>query len=92
MAGEASHLGGDLNSHNNDYVMVAEPQIAAQDELPDVFRLPSCNGHNLYEITVDELQHLFSSGALTSVQYVQFCLDRVQRVSSTRVDVSKTKQ
>ncbi|KAK4934876.1 hypothetical protein LTR10_023972 [Elasticomyces elasticus] len=68
-------------THSKDYVMVAKSRTPAQDEMPEVFRLPSFKGHNLYEITVDELQHLFSSGALTSVQYVQFCLDRVQRVN-----------
>jgi hypothetical protein len=68
-----------LASH--DFVVISESQKALQNEMPEVFRLPSCSGHNLYEISVDELQHLFTTGDLTSVQYVQFCLDRVQRVT-----------
>ncbi len=65
---------------SHDFVVVSESQIIPQNEMPEVFRLPSCSGHNLYEISVDEIQHLFTTRALTSVQYVQFCLDRVQRV------------
>lgn len=61
--------------------MVPQPSGLDQDELPEVFRLPLCDGHDLYEVTVDEVQHLFSSGGLTSEQYVQFCLDRVQQVN-----------
>ncbi|KIX05563.1 uncharacterized protein Z518_06435 [Rhinocladiella mackenziei CBS 650.93] len=53
----------------------------SQKELPEIFRLPTCNGHDLYEVSVDELQHLLSSGALSSVEYVKFCLARVQKIN-----------
>ena len=46
--------------------------------MPNVFRLPSLRGHDLYEVSIDELQHYYSSGAFDSEQYTQFCLDRIQ--------------
>lgn len=66
-------------------MMISEAQAGAQNDMPEVFVLPSYNGHNLYEISVDELQHLFTSGSLSSAGYVQFCLDRIQRVSDTLI-------
>ena len=32
----------------------------------------------MFEISVDEIQHLFASDAFTAVEYTQFCLDRIQ--------------
>lgn len=64
------------------FVVVHKPRAPSQNDLPEVFRLPTYNGHDLYEVTVHELQHLYSSGALSSVDYVKLCLDRIQRVKT----------
>lgn len=53
-----------------------------RDKIPEVFELPKCNGLDLFEVTVDELQHHFSSGTLTSVQYTKFCLENIRKVGS----------
>lgn len=53
------------------------------DTIPEVFHLGQLKGHDLNEITVEQLQHLLSEAAterLTSVQYVKFCLDRIRTV------------
>ncbi|KAJ4543015.1 hypothetical protein HRR80_001930 [Exophiala dermatitidis] len=71
----------DMGQSDAAYVLVPQPPNSMQDDLPEVFRLPLCNGQDLYEVSVDELQHLFTSGALTSEDYVQFCLDHVQKTN-----------
>lgn len=65
---------------NTDFVIVPERTPQMQDHLPEVFKLHACNGHDMYEISIDELQHLLTSGDLTSLQYVAFCLERIRRV------------
>ena len=62
------------------FVLVPEKETMSQEEIPPIFRMPKCGDHDLFEITVDELQHLFSIGDLTSVDYVKFCLQRIQKV------------
>lgn len=63
--------------------MVAQLELnpPSQDGVPRVFRLERFKKLDLYEITVDQLQHLFSEGRLTSVEYVRSCLNRIQKVS-----------
>ena len=56
-----------------------------QPEAPDAFYLPPYNGIDLFEISVDELQGLFSYGVLSSLQYTQICLDRIQKVSDGQI-------
>ncbi|OQU98275.1 hypothetical protein CLAIMM_04084 [Cladophialophora immunda] len=65
----------------DDFVVLSKRARSSQDEMPEVFRLPRCNGLDLYEVSVDELQHLYSTGALSSVDYVKFCLERVQKTN-----------
>lgn len=65
---------------DDDFVLLPDPPRTSQDEFPEIFRLLLCNGYDLYEASIDQLQHLFSSGALSAAHYVQFCLDRVQKV------------
>lgn len=50
-------------------------------DIPPVFHLPKLNGHDLFEVSVDELQHLLSSQAFTSEELTQQCLDRIQAVN-----------
>lgn len=54
---------------------------ATQQDVPEIFRLEELNGLNLYEVSIAELQEYFSKGQLTSVEYVNFCLDRVRKVN-----------
>lgn len=55
-----------------------------RDKIPEVFELSKCNGLDLFEVTVDELQHHFSTGTLTSVQYTTFCLENIRKVGTLR--------
>jgi len=53
------------------------------DTIPAVFRLERLQGHDLNEITIEQLQRLFSKAStdrLTSVEYVRYCLDRIRKV------------
>ncbi|EXJ54605.1 hypothetical protein A1O7_09946 [Cladophialophora yegresii CBS 114405] len=52
-----------------------------QNDMPEVFRMPYCNNLNLHEISVDELQHHYASGALSTSDFVKFCLDRIQKIN-----------
>lgn len=72
----SSRLVGD-----DDIVLIPSPSDASQSvAMPDVFRMKPCNNLNLHEISVDELQFHYSSGALSAVEYVTYCLDRIQKV------------
>lgn len=64
------------------YHMVTLHPRPTQDDIPDAFRLPPCDGNDVYELSADELQHLLSSGTMTSVSYVRHCLERIRRVST----------
>ena len=66
--------------YEDDFVVVPEKETTSQDSMPEVFRMPKCGDHHLYEISVDELQHLLSTSDLTSAKYVKFCLQRIQEV------------
>ena len=63
-----------------DFIMVTTERWT-QPEMPSIFHLQTLKGHDLFEITVDELQHLYSSKAFTSREYTQFCLDRIQAIN-----------
>lgn len=65
------------------YFMVSENKRANQDGIPEVFHVPQCNGNDVFEMSTDELQHLLSTGAMTSVSFVQHCLERIRRVGFT---------
>lgn len=65
---------------DDSFVLVDDNKVVLRDEVPKVFKLPNCNGLDLFEITIDELQHHFSNGNLTSVQYTAFCLENIRRV------------
>jgi amidase len=62
------------------YILIPESKMSSQGEMPDVFHLEACRGHDLFEISADKLQHLFSTEALSSVEYVTFCLERIRKV------------
>lgn len=48
--------------------------------VPSAFRMPQCGSLDLFEITIEELQSLMSSGQLTAEQYAEFCLERIRQV------------
>jgi hypothetical protein len=61
--------------------MYSKPQLDRfQDNAPPIFRLGNLRSIDLYEVTVDTLQQLMSEGLLTSVEYVDFCLNRIHAV------------
>ena len=53
----------------------------AQSSIPPVFRMQDLNSHDLYEITLQELQLFLSFLKFSSVEYVKFCVDRINKVS-----------
>lgn len=65
---------------SDDFIMLPSPP-AQSTRIPPVFHLPKLNDHSLFEISVDELQYLYSSDSLTAKAYTQFCLDRIQAVN-----------
>lgn len=55
----------------------------SQAEVPEDFRVGTLNGVNIYEITIGETQQHLRNHLFTSVDLVNFCLQRVQCVRST---------
>lgn len=70
----------ELDDDTEDYLLVHR-DTRLQPSVPPIFSLPQLKGHDLFEITVDELQNFYSSKAFTSEEYTQFCLDRIQAVN-----------
>jgi hypothetical protein len=68
------------SSSGIDFVMLPSTTDTTQKEIPNIFQLPTCNNLSVHEISVDELQHHYGSGALSAYDYVKFCLDRIQQV------------
>lgn len=68
-----------------DFVVVPDHQAQTQGDIPKAFHLPVFRGIDLFEISIDELQHHFSSGSLTSWEYTRICLKRIQKVRSRLV-------
>jgi hypothetical protein len=76
----------DSNSdEEEEFIVIPNEQAKSQGNIPDIFRLPTLHGVDLFEITVDELQHHFSSRTLTSWEYTRLCLSRIQKVRSRLV-------
>lgn len=77
-----STRGKPTTSKDDSFVFVDKESSKTKhrDKTPIVFELPKCNGLDLFEVTVDELQHHFSSWNLSSVQYTKFCLENIRKV------------
>lgn len=73
------------SEEEEEFILVPDQQAKSQGDIPDIFRLPTLHGVDLFEITVDELQHHFSSRSLTSWEYTRLCLNRIQKVRSRLV-------
>jgi len=53
----------------------------SQHNVPNIFRLPPLKSIDLYEVTVEDLQHHISHGKINAVDYVTYCLERIRVVS-----------
>jgi hypothetical protein len=49
-------------------------------ETPSQFQLGKLNGQDVYEATIQDFQHHLAASDFTSVELVEFCLERVQKV------------
>ena len=58
-------------------------KVDPQDQIPPTFRVGGLHGVELFEITIDKLQRYFAQGRLSSVDYVRFCLERIQCVRAS---------
>lgn len=56
------------------------PPSRPQGKIPDVFRMHPLHDIELFEVSVEELQAYLANGSFTSVDYVKFCLERIQQV------------
>ena len=65
----------------DDTFVVVNQSKAHKDEIPKVFDLPKLHDIDLFEVSVDELQHHFSGGSFTSYEYIAFCLEQIRKVS-----------
>ena len=65
---------------DEDFVLIS-PSRTQSSDVPTPFVLPTLKGHNLFEITLSELQHLYSINAFTIKEYTQFCIDHIQRTN-----------
>lgn len=59
-----------------------DPHVDYRNSIPAPFRNPTLNGVVLEEVTIDQLQSYFKKGTFTIQQYVSYCLERIQAVSS----------
>lgn len=50
-------------------------------EIPPALHFPKLKGQDLFEVSVDELQQLYSSGAITTLEYTLFCLNRIHAIN-----------
>src|ERR1700761_8188679 len=66
---------------DTDDFLLVNPTRKMQPNMPAIFQLPKLKDHDLFEVTVDELQHLYSSGAFSAKEYTQVCLDRIHAVN-----------
>ena len=71
------------------FVVVNQPKVC-KDEVSQVFKLPKLHDIDLFEVSVDELQHHFSSGSFTSQEYISFCLEQIRRVSRSLQPLTST--
>ena len=53
---------------------------ARHDDVPAVFGMKHLKSLPMHEITVGELRDYMLKGDLTSVDYVNYCLERIHRV------------
>lgn len=61
-------------------IEVQMPVTNLRDELPSVFEIPKLGDLDLFETSVDEIQHLYSTGQLDSTKFTAFCLENIRKV------------
>lgn len=64
----------------NDPFPYSFPRI--NEDVSQLFPMPLCNGFELEEATIDEIQMALSTGQLTSVQLLSCYLDRKYQVDN----------
>ena len=52
--------------------------------IPQKFRMDPLNGVDVRNISIRELQVLFTDEAFTCAEYTQYCIERIQKVKSIR--------
>ena len=70
------------------FYIVSPNDRATEDDIPNVFQVPQCDGNDVFELSADELQHLLSTGLMTSVSFVKHCLERIRMVGIEHVGLS----
>ncbi|KAL9099056.1 MAG: hypothetical protein Q9163_005385 [Psora crenata] len=60
----------------------------SQNEIPSIFQMIPFGSLDFYEITVQELQQHFSSGRLTSVEYINPYLEAIIEVNPDAIDLA----
>lgn len=54
---------------------------SSQQHVPPRFRLKQLGSLQVFEITVQQLQSYFAHGQITSVDYVKYCIERIETVN-----------
>jgi len=67
--------------------MLLKSGLSQQHNVPEIFRLPALKSIDLYEVTVEDLQHHMSHGKLTAVDYVTYCLERIRVVGIPSLEI-----
>ena len=52
-----------------------------QGAIPAVFRLEPLNSVDLFEASIPDLQRHLQEGKFTSVEYIQYCLERIRQTN-----------
>ncbi|TPX16345.1 uncharacterized protein E0L32_003994 [Thyridium curvatum] len=68
----ASQTGGEGDKNT---VRSLRRKPKGQGETPERFALPRLNGHDLFEVTISELQRHYTEGHFTATDYVSHCLN-----------------
>lgn len=71
-----------IMDESQDAYTLVKGAVISEDELPLPFRLARCNGIDMREMSVDELQHHCRTGSLDAVTYISFCLEQIRKVCS----------
>lgn len=65
---------------SSSFVHVDSPSKNFRDSQPSVFDVTKLNDIDLFEVTVEEIQHYYSNGQLDAVTYTCFCLENIRKV------------
>ena len=63
-----------------------EANAISQDRVPTRFRVNDLKSLKLFETTIGDLQSYLAAGRITSVEYVEYCIERIRTVCSPNVE------